>query len=67
MTPIIRIRISLRERGCDSESFGTRITGFGVTVERFEGLKFGGPKLEFGSFKGIFFKIECLEGFGVKI
>jgi hypothetical protein len=36
-------------------------------VERYERLKFGGQELEFGSLKGIFVKIECLEGFGVKI
>jgi hypothetical protein len=28
------------ERGIDSENFGTRITGFGVVVKRYEFLKF---------------------------
>jgi hypothetical protein len=29
-----------KERGSDSENFGTRITGFGVAVEKYEFLKF---------------------------
>jgi hypothetical protein len=33
-TTIIRIRRALRERGCGPENFGTRITIFGVTVEK---------------------------------
>jgi hypothetical protein len=31
-----------KERGNDSENFGTRITGFGVMVKRYEILKFRG-------------------------
>jgi hypothetical protein len=29
-----------KERGSGSENFGTRITGFGVVVEKYEFLKF---------------------------
>jgi hypothetical protein len=44
---IISIGITWRERGCDSEKFGTRITWFRVTVEKISMIKVLGTKSEF--------------------
>jgi hypothetical protein len=44
---IIRIGLAGRERGHDSKNFGTRITYFGVTVEKISGFEVLGLKLEF--------------------
>jgi hypothetical protein len=44
---IIRIGIAQRERGCDPEYLGTRITWFRVTVGKVWRFEVAGTKLEF--------------------
>jgi hypothetical protein len=44
---IMRIGIAWRERGCDSENFGTRIIWFRVTIEKIWRKEVQRPKLEF--------------------
>jgi hypothetical protein len=56
---IIRIRIALREIGCDPENFGIRSPkespNLELQLKRYEGKKFKGLKLEF--WKGLGAKI----------
>jgi hypothetical protein len=74
---IIWIGIAWREKGCDPENFGGRITWFEVTVEKIWRIevvctklklrKSHGLKLEFWkACTGIFVNTECVEGFFIK-
>jgi hypothetical protein len=46
----IIIRIAWIERGCDLKNFGTKITLFGVMVERYGEKKFGGRNMNLERF-----------------
>jgi hypothetical protein len=59
---IIRIRIALRERGCDSKNFGTRITWFRVTVEKIWRKEIWRAKIWVWKVLGTYF--EICRGFG---
>jgi hypothetical protein len=52
-TTIIRIGIARRERGCDSENFGTRITLFRVTAEKIWRFEVLGAKIRIWKVLGL--------------